>query len=238
MEKEKDILPFSEERDNFKNFKTVESLMKAIDKRSDVQFIYGLNEIVVIEVFSHRTIREFATQRWAIVNQKFYEMYVTQFNAKQYLVFDFNKPVDDPFRLIGVTDYPVEQKRPNVAHTYMGGRIITEKVENEHWYTEVMKNKSTKEIEFEKNKPVVEHQQIVVQSLDNLTNDLKNDLTGCVQLLNEMFRWAKVKDGRAIFTTSEETWKIYQKFVGNLRVDAEGNIKEYYGKPPKFEPLR
>jgi uncharacterized coiled-coil DUF342 family protein len=44
----------------------------------------------------------------------------------------------------------------------------------------------------------------------------KNDLTGCTQLLNEMFKWAKVKDGRAIFETSEETWNGYKKFVSAI----------------------
>lgn len=46
----------------------------------------------------------------------------------------------------------------------------------------------------------------------------ENSLKGCIQMLNNMFQWARVKDGRATFTTSEETWNVYKKFVSDCSI--------------------
>jgi hypothetical protein len=59
--------------------------------------------------------------------------------------------------------------------------------------------------ELEKAKAEIEH-----------LKEALTDLTGCTQLLNSIFKWAKVKDGRVTFTTSEETWNTYKKFVSDI----------------------
>lgn len=50
---------------------------------------------------------------------------------------------------------------------------------------------------------------------------VKQDLTGCLQLLNEIFKRSEVKDGRATFSTSEETLNTYKKFVKEIEANAK-----------------
>jgi hypothetical protein len=72
-----------------------------------------------------------------------------------------------------------------------------------------------------------EHSQSNQERLNNFSKlskeviNLRNDAVGCSQLLNEMFKWAKVKDGKATFTTSEETWNTYKQFVKGLSVNEQ-----------------
>jgi uncharacterized protein YoxC len=54
--------------------------------------------------------------------------------------------------------------------------------------------------------------------LDNTISEVKtlrealHYMIGYSQMLTEMFLWAKVKDGRAVFQTSEEMWNTYKKY--------------------------
>ncbi len=52
--------------------------------------------------------------------------------------------------------------------------------------------------------------------LEELLKAAESDLEGSVQLLNNLFTWAKVKDSKATFSTSEETWNVYKKFKAQV----------------------
>lgn len=56
--------------------------------------------------------------------------------------------------------------------------------------------------------------------------ELKTDLKAFTQILNEMFKWAKVKDGKATFSTSEETWNMYKKYVSEVESQYESKTEK------------
>jgi hypothetical protein len=128
--------------DNYKKFETPDQLRDALEGSKHNRIVYDKDDVIVIEVSSHLDIRQYATHRWAIVNKKFYDAYVNDrygVKGRQYLAFNFNRNIDDDFRLVGLTDYPNQSKLENVAHT-PNGNLVTDKVCDLDWYKSVAKN--------------------------------------------------------------------------------------------------
>lgn len=115
-------------------------------KRYGVEIVYDKDNVVVLKIDNYIQCRLFGSASWGLGYEKrIFDMYITNRNGMQYIVYDFNLPVSDLNCVIGFTDYPGSKKWENLAHNAKDNPVMSLITERD-WYKKLAKNKFTRKV--------------------------------------------------------------------------------------------
>lgn len=92
-------------------------------KHLDYSIIYDNNNCVVVRVNDYETVRRLAkTTNWCISKEKTYwNQYMSNGYAIQYVLFDFNEKIDSEFSIVGIT---VQNNRIEHSHSFVNQNLV------------------------------------------------------------------------------------------------------------------